>query len=184
MGSHASSSHPPNSVVPSDGDLKSTLDSLRHIVRALRLSASDAERSLGVSGAQLFVLQTLADKPAGSIAALARRTATDPSSVSVVVRRLVERGLVAKRPSKSDARRAELALTKRGEGIARSAPPAQQTLLIEAFDRLPASTRRALGKGLAELVREMGAGDEAPALFFEGEETAERAPQRRRRALP
>ena len=169
MGSHA---FRPTSSGEVDPDLRVTLDGLRQIVRQLRLSASEAEGSLGVSGAQLFVLQQLAEGPASSIAALAQRTATDPSSVSVLVRRLVERGFVVRRASKTDARRAEIVLSKRGEGIAKSVPPVTQTRLIEAFARLAPTARRALAKGLSELVREMGAYEKEPVLFFEEEEAA------------
>ncbi len=180
MGSHA---FRPSSSDEVDPDLRVTLDGLRQIVRQLRLSSSEAEGSLGVSGAQLFVLQQLAEGPASSIAALARRTATDPSSVSVLVRRLVERGFVVRRASKTDARRAEIVLSKRGEGIAKSMPPVTQTRLIEAFARLAPSARRSLAKGLSELVRGMGAYEKEPVLFFEEEEAASQKRGRKNRAL-
>jgi len=60
------------------------MDALRRIVRALRLSSTDLERTHGVSVAQLFVLEQLADGHARSIKQLADETLTDPSSVSVV----------------------------------------------------------------------------------------------------
>ena len=136
-----------------------------------------------MSGAQLFVLQQLAEGPASSIAELAGRTATDPSSVSVLVRRLVERGFVVRRASKTDARRAEIALSKRGEGIAKSVPPVTQTRLMEAFGRLAPSVRRSLAKGLSELVREMGAFEKEPVLFFEEEEGATSKRGKKKNAL-
>src|ERR1019366_5949434 len=68
--------------------IRSVMDALRRVVRDLRLSARDAERSAGISGAQLFVLQSLAEEPASSLNVLADRTLTDQSSVSVVVNRL------------------------------------------------------------------------------------------------
>jgi hypothetical protein len=37
-------------------DTRAILDAIRQIVRLLRLSARDAERSAGLSSAQLFVL--------------------------------------------------------------------------------------------------------------------------------
>ena len=181
MGSHALRPTSPTGEV--DPDLRVTLDSLRQIVRQLRLSASEAEGSLGVSGAQLFVLQQLAEGPASSIAELAGRTATDPSSVSVLVRRLADRGLVVRRASKADARRAEIVLSKRGEGIARSVPPVTQTRMMEAFARLAPTVRRSLAKGLSELVREMGTFEKGPVLFFEEEETGGAKRGRKKNAL-
>ncbi|HEX3158563.1 MAG TPA: MarR family transcriptional regulator, partial [Gemmatimonadaceae bacterium] len=95
------------------------MTALRRLVRTLRLSASAIERDIGVSGAQLFVLRQLQQRPAASLNELAERTLTHQSSVSTVVRRLAERGLVARSPAADDARRLEIALTAQGAALAR-----------------------------------------------------------------
>ncbi|HWB54702.1 MAG TPA: helix-turn-helix domain-containing protein, partial [Tepidisphaeraceae bacterium] len=71
------------------------LDEIRRLVRFLRVSARAAEKYLGISGAQLFILQTLdqSDGPL-SVNELAERTRTHQSSVSVVVQKLVNQKLV------------------------------------------------------------------------------------------
>ncbi len=146
------------------------LNALRRIVRALRLSARRAERELGLSGAQLFVLQQLGERPAESVNDLAERTRTHQSSVSVVVRRLVERGLVARRPCPEDARRVGLELSGAGRALLRRSRPAAQVALIRAMGRLPARQQRLLGSLLHRLVREMGlAGSPASMMFTESE---------------
>ena len=43
-----------------DAEVHAAMNGIRRIVRALRLSSRAAEKALGVSGAQLFVLQQLA----------------------------------------------------------------------------------------------------------------------------
>src|ERR1700722_10124151 len=103
---------------------QSIMDDLRRLVRWLRVSASAAQRKTGLSGAQLFVLQRLAEEKATSLTELASRTATDQSSVSVVVSRLVQCGLVARAASKADARRVEIRVTARGRAILRPPPEA------------------------------------------------------------
>ena len=60
------------------------MDALRRVVRALRVSARTAERRFGISGAQLFVLERLAEASAPSVDDLAKRTLTHQSSVSLV----------------------------------------------------------------------------------------------------
>src|SRR4029079_19302546 len=97
-------------------EVRMALDSLRRIVRALRLSASEAEKTRGISVAQLFVLQQLADG-SRSIGQLAAETLTDPSSVSVVARRLVDRGLASRKTARDDARRVDLTLTAAGKRL-------------------------------------------------------------------
>ena len=57
------------------------LDGIRRILRDLRVSSRAAEQELGLSGAQLFVLQQLAQAPAESLNELANRTRTHQSSV-------------------------------------------------------------------------------------------------------
>jgi hypothetical protein len=79
--------------------------------------------------------------------------------------------MVTRRASPEDARRTEISLTAAGRALLRRAPRTAQAELVAAVDRLPADERGALAQSLATLARALGAGDEAPPLFFEGEET-------------
>src|ERR1700735_1898970 len=110
----------------SNDEARAILNDLRLLVRELRVSARDAEKRLGISGAQLFVLQCLGEDEVLSMNELAERTHTDQSSVSVVVSRLVERELVERTPSAEDPRRAEVPLTPTGRRMVRFAPEATQ----------------------------------------------------------
>src|SRR5580698_2197531 len=110
--------------------LRSTLDSIRSIVQALRVSSRKTEMSHGLSSAQLFVLRQLGESDVLSVNELAEKTFTHQSSVSVVVRKLVDLGLVEKRASKTDFRRTEISLTAKGRARVRRTPlPAQEQLL-------------------------------------------------------
>src|SRR5690349_23944856 len=102
---------------PSSRSVERSMNALRSIVRALRINTRAIELKMGISLAQLFVLQQLAERPASSLNELAERTATHQSSVSVVVRRLVERGLVSRTSSSSDRRRIEIAVTPAGRAL-------------------------------------------------------------------
>jgi DNA-binding MarR family transcriptional regulator len=148
-------------------ELTAALDAIRRIVQALRVSSRTAEQRLGVSGAQLFVLQVLADAPAKSLNDLAARTFTHQSSVSVVVERLVRRRLVSRSRSPQDARRVTLVLTAAGRALLESAPETAQERLVSALRRLSARECRSLTRVLEKLVRAMGATALPPALFFE-----------------
>jgi DNA-binding MarR family transcriptional regulator len=157
-------------------DIRAVMDAIRRVVRMLRVSARASERLVGISGAQLFVLQQLAEAGACSIGELAEHTLTHQSSVSVVVSRLIERGFVSRRASEEDGRRAVVELTASGRALFRRAPPMAQAHLISGLRRMGAAERDALARGLSALVREIGADAEAPTLFFEDE-----APSRRRK---
>ncbi|HEY9517022.1 MAG TPA: MarR family winged helix-turn-helix transcriptional regulator [Gemmatimonadaceae bacterium] len=132
----------------------------------MRASTRVAERRLGISGAQLFVLHALSESPAESLNDLAARTFTHQSSVSAVVERLVRRRLVSRKRSPEDARRVILSLTTSGRALLRSSPEIAQLRLISAIRELPQRDRRSLARILERVVHDMGA-NEAPSLFFE-----------------
>ncbi len=147
-------------------ETRQILDALRRIVQVLRLSAAKAEKA-GVSGAQLFVLQQLVSGPL-SIAQVAERTHTDPSSASTLLKRLEARELIQRGQAKDDQRRAEVRLTSRGKTIAKRAAPLAQTQLFSALAKLPKGQQRALARGLLALTAAMGLPAAAPLFFEEG----------------
>jgi DNA-binding MarR family transcriptional regulator len=150
-----------------DEEVTAVFDPLRRLVHALHVASRETERRLGVTGAQLFVLTQLRATPSLSINALAERTMTHQSTVSVVVRRLVRRKLVKKVRAQDDARRVELTLTAAGIALLRRAPEVLQVRLASAIGALGAAERRALAHGLEHLVGELGVGNAPPAMFFE-----------------
>ena len=175
MGPHASSRAPRRTASAArDADVQLVLDAVRRIVRALRVSTRTTEKRLGISAAQLFVLHSLAESPAHSINELAERTMTDQSSVSVVVQRLVERGLVNRTRAEDDARRVQIDLSARGRALTRRAPEAAPTRLIGALRKLPRARRHSLARDLTFLVQTMGE-DTGPApMLFEDDRRSPR----------
>ncbi len=147
--------------------IRDALDSLRRIVRALRLSAAESEKTLGISMVQQFVLLQLGDGQPRSIAELARKTFTDPSSVSVVVQRLVDRKLIVRRVDHGDARRAQLTLSAAGRRLVARAPAPVQERLLDALADLPDRRLAELTQTLDRLARALGPAK--AGLFFEDE---------------
>lgn len=155
------------------------LDEVRRLVQALRQSTVQAERETGLSGAQLFVLQQLAQAPAQSLNDLAERTRTHQSSVSVVVTRLVERGLVSRQRSPEDARRLVLSLTPAGRQLLARAPETVQSKLIRGLESLTPAALRQFCRALAHLTAAIGAPAGPPPLLFESD-PGDSTPRRRR----
>lgn len=150
-------------------DSQRILDSIRRLVRMLRVSDRQAQTELGVSGAQLFVLTELGKTPSLSLNDLASRTLTDQSSVSVVVTRLVDAGLVTRDRDDRDARRLILNLTRSGRALLQNAPPVAQERLLAVFDRLSDADRKRFADTFEEIVDNVGGDDgPAPMLFEEG----------------
>jgi DNA-binding MarR family transcriptional regulator len=155
-------------------DSQRILDSIRRLVRMLRVSDRQAQAELGVSGAQLFVLTELGKTPALSLNDLAARTLTDQSSVSVVVTRLVEAGLVTRDRDERDARRLVLHLTRSGRALLQHAPPVAQERLLAVFDRLPDAERKRFADTFAEIVDNIGVDDGPAPMLFEDDSAARR----------
>jgi DNA-binding MarR family transcriptional regulator len=146
-------------------DIRAALDAFRRIVQALR---ADGRPRNGLTSAQLFALQRIAEHPHLSINDVAALTFTHQSSVSVVVQRLVRRGLVAGVRARDDRRRRSLALTAAGRRLLRGAPVAVQERLIDAIRALPIADRRALARSLGAVARSVALETlPHPPMFFE-----------------
>jgi DNA-binding MarR family transcriptional regulator len=117
---------------------------VREVIRAYNVVTKKLERSSGMSGAQLEVLETLQESPGLSPSDLAHRGATDQSTASVVVKRLADAGLVDRRQDDNDRRRTLLALTPEGEATLKKAAPSVTARLREAFMRMAHGERTTL----------------------------------------
>ncbi len=146
---------------------QAVLDCIRQIVHALEVGSRAAQRVVGLSGAQMFVLQTLAAGEAMSVNELAAHSHTHQSSVSVVVRRLVQANLVKRSPSAADNRQLELTVTKAGRLALDSSFVTPQEQLITALRRLTPARLAKLHSLLQEVVSLSGMDSGAPPMFFE-----------------
>ncbi len=172
MGSQRLSSSDPSA------DVREVLDAIRSLVRILRLSERHAERAHGLGAAQMFVLQCLDGGDGISLAGLAARTATDQSSVSVVVQKLVDAGLILRKKSADDGRRSSISLTAAGRRVLRRRTPTPQRTLIAAVEKLPAAERRRLKASLETITIAMKVDRKRPApMFFEDEPQVRRKPE-------
>jgi MarR family transcriptional regulator, lower aerobic nicotinate degradation pathway regulator len=164
---------------PND-DAKDILNRIRQLVRTLRSFEKEAQARYGIGAAQMFILHILQHEDKLSPNDLADRTATDQSSVSLAVRKLVEQGYVKRTPSADDRRQVELSLTPKGKSVVRRSPPAVQERLMSSVARMPAAERsqlvRLLDRLLTGLVVDTGS---VPMLFQD--DLGLSAPRRRRK---
>lgn len=151
------------------------MNAIRSIVRALRINTRAIEVKMGISLAQLFVLQQLAERPADSLNELADRTATHQSSVSVVVRRLVERGYVSRTASATDKRRIEIAVTDSGRALLGGAPMTIQTQLMTAMRRMSPEDQTTLANLLERWLHEAKVDFASPPMLGEGDDAEVRS---------
>jgi DNA-binding MarR family transcriptional regulator len=153
-------------------EIARSMNAVRSIVRALRINTRAIEAKMGMSLAQLFVLQQLAERPANSLNELADRTATHQSSVSVVVRRLVENGYVSRTTSSIDKRRIEIEVTPRGRGLLAEAPTTIQAQLVGALRGMTGEQRSTLADLLEAWLHQANIDIAAPPMLGEEETSA------------
>src|SRR6476646_8901586 len=165
--------NPTQSLSPISSEPRSTersMNAIRGIVRALRINTRAIELKMGISLTQLFVLQQLSELPAESLNVLAERTATHQSSVSVVVRRLVDRGYVTRTTSTTDKRRIEIGLTPEGRKLLEDAPSTIQTQLVNALRQMGRDDQTTLAELLERWLTTAKIDLAAPPMLGESEQ--------------
>lgn len=160
-------------------DAHSVLNSFRCLVKSLRVADRAGLEEHGLGASQLYVLHELKRDSPLSINDLAGRTATDQSTVSVVVAKLIEKGYVARERSEDDARRVALTLTAKGHVLAKNLPPPIQHRIVEGVQRLPPGRARALARSLREICDVLGIADEHPPMLMMEEPEPRRRPARK-----
>jgi hypothetical protein len=94
---------------------------------------------------------------------------THQSSVSVVVSRLVARGLATRVQAADDRRRMVVTPTAKGRAVHKRAPAVVQESIVAAVREMAPGERRALARGLRALVGGLGPSRGKPSMFFEDE---------------
>ena len=117
------------------------LERVRTLVAALSQSARAVEHRTGVTNAQLFLLQQLADATSRSVNDLAALARTQQSTVSIVVARLVRSGLATKHRSAEDGRVAVISITPKGRRLLAHAPVAPPPSCCARSRRSPIDMR-------------------------------------------
>ncbi|HET6401646.1 MAG TPA: MarR family winged helix-turn-helix transcriptional regulator [Candidatus Kapabacteria bacterium] len=150
-----------------DTDLSEILDALRTLVHALQAGSRSSEERVGLTGAQLFVLEKLHAVDSMTVNELAAATHTRQSTVSVVVSKLVKKGMVLRVRSTEDARIQKLSITRRGKSKLERAPETVQDRLVQTLKKMPRMSRIKLAWGLEYLIVESGLAGIKAEFFLE-----------------
>ena len=81
--------------------------------------------------------------------------------------RLVEGGLVTKKTSTEDRRRAAIRITPKGRTLLRGAPRPPTALLVDGLEQLEPAQLRRLARGLRALTRAMKIDEDRAGMLFE-----------------
>ena len=100
----------------------------------------------GPTPRQFALMLCIQQNPGASQIELVRRSGIDRSTLAEMLRRLVERGLVARQRTEDDQRANELRLTAAGEAMLARAVPAVAAAQERILAPIPAAQRKSLIK--------------------------------------
>jgi DNA-binding MarR family transcriptional regulator len=106
---------------------------------------------------QFAVLRVLLRLEAASQTDIVNETGIDRSTLADIVKRLVARGLIVRRRSKSDARAYAVRLTPAGREALKTAEPASERVESRLLETLPQPRRDAFVDSLSQLIQALGA---------------------------
>lgn len=110
-----------------------SLIALRRILRATELYARDLAYAVGLTPAQLRVLQIVDERDSITPKSLANQMGVSQATVSALVDKLVAQRLVERVPSEHDRRQINVTVTTEGRARLENAPDALQQRYVRAF---------------------------------------------------
>lgn len=140
------------------------LKKLRIVIRAAQRHSAWIEKQCGISGAQLWILQELAEVPGLRVGEVAEKLAIHQTTTSNLLDMLVKRGYVVKTRDDEDHRVVKLTLSEAGKELLQRAPTPARGLLPEALRKLDEDSLSKLNTGLRALLDVIEAVDEGYGL--------------------
>lgn len=158
-----------------DDATRAVLIALRRIIRATDLHSKQLARDVGLTMPQVVVLQAVRDLGEVTTGQLSRRVSLSQGTVTTILDRLEDRGLVERYRSAIDRRIVHSRLTRHGRAVLRRAPPLLHERFTEAFRRLSPERQRRIVATLDEVAAMMGAAELDAAPLLDTQTPVERA---------
>ena len=145
---------------------KQVLTALRRVLRATDLDAKSLARQTGLTTSQLLVLELLSMAGELTVGGIAYKVGLTQGTVTSMIDKLQQRGLVVRRRGSADRRQVKVSLTPEGREMVARAPTALQTRFLEEFSGLQDWERHAIVAALQRVADLMGAEklDASPVL--------------------
>lgn len=140
-----------------------TLQKFRIIIGAVRQHSQALEASCGISGAQVWMLATIADAPDITVSQLSQALSVHVSTASNLLDKLARAGLVERLRGEEDRRVVRLRLTPAGTAIVARAPRPLTGLVIDALEKMPTDALLRLDTELSCLISHMNLVDQSAA---------------------
>lgn len=148
--------------------LNEALISIRRILRATELHGKALRGATGLKTSQLLVLQALEEEPELTVGEITGQVHMAQASVTAIVARLEEMGLVTRTRGTTDKRKVFVNLTDAGHEVLEQAPEALHQRFAEQFEPLETWEKTMLVASLQRVASMLDASDidAAPILQF------------------
>jgi DNA-binding MarR family transcriptional regulator len=139
------------------------LKKFRVVFGSIKKHFREIEKQSGVSGVQVWTLWEISRTPGMRVTELANALSVHQSTMSNLLDKIEEEGLIRKERTKGDQRVVRLYLTEQGHEIIKLAPKPMSGVLPDALQKLPFETLHSLSKDMDMLLTLMPAKDASAA---------------------
>lgn len=135
----------------------SVMIAMRKIIQAIDMNSKKLVKRVGLTGPQLVILQEITRMGEVTAGEIAQAVSLSQATVTGILERMENRGLLARRRSDRDKRRIMVSITKSGQQILEDAPPLMQEAFVERFSSLQEWEQTMILSALQRLVSIMDA---------------------------
>lgn len=145
---------------------------LRKVIRSINLESKKIQKDYGISIPQLLVLQFLSEQKDFHATSKDIKTYINlnASTVSGIIKRLEDKGLVGRFPKPNDRRGHYITLTAKGSELLKNSPTTLQEKLSSRLQRLSTSQITELNKNIELLTHLLDASNVDAAPLVSGSE--------------
>jgi len=146
--------------------LHESLVSLRRILRVTDIQSKSLAKESGLTTSKLLVLQFLDEEGEATIGKISEAVSLTQATITILIDRLQEAGLVERERSTTDRRKVYVSLTDDGRSAVTQAPMALHELFSQSFNNLEDWEQMQIAAVLKRLSVLLGAEriDAAPVL--------------------
>lgn len=112
------------------------LVAIRRVMRAVDMRSKQLERKAGLTVPQWLILQALSASGEMQISELARRISLSHATVTSILNRMSDKGLVQRKRNSADRRAVRVSLTAKGKTTFEEAPELLQEAFVARFRQL------------------------------------------------
>lgn len=127
------------------------------MIQAVDLYSKDLNKRCGLTGPQLVILKEVTTHQLISVSELAKTISLSQGTVTDIINRLENKGLIVKARSQADKRRVLISPSEKCIDILRNAPPPLEATFTESFTELEDWEQQMILSSMNRLVKLMSA---------------------------